>query len=80
MTVASLPFSVFSRAYQSANMLMAKEQLMAIEAASFKEYKKEDREKVIRHYKRQSSQGMKSEVKDFKEVAMNLARKLAYRG
>jgi len=74
--VDRLSFSEFVRYKKSANMIAAYERMIAIEASSFSSYKKDAREKTMRSLKTASKEFLSVEVKDYKEVIANLARRL----
>jgi glycine/serine hydroxymethyltransferase len=71
-----MSFSEFVRDHKSANMIAAHERMTAIESSSFPQYKREARTQIMRSLKTASKEFLNVEVKDYKEVIANLARRL----
>lgn len=69
-------YGKFALYYKSAVMLKADQQISNIQAASFPNFKKETRQKVMRDLKAAATQFLLKETKDYREVIKNLALKL----
>lgn len=74
--IDDLPLSEYFKYFKSAQMLLARNRIAAIQSSSFHAYTEKSRDDVMRTLKHESDRYLFKPLKDFREVAKNFAERL----
>ncbi len=75
-----MPFSEFVKSFKAASMLDARRNLDAITTSNLSHYDESDRKTIVRDLKTKSTEFMERQIKDYRVVLGNIAKRLMKRG